>query len=200
VLAGWSVSWSRCWSSSRFARILSERATTVYGVSETAPARSSRFMNPFAVGYTGETVQDHRATCECCRIEFIFRAPESQKHHRKRCDHCADHELEGTTDQQLAAFGEHHNRYPAVVAKAREMAREAMSAKGRAEHELENGRRRVAAALRTRDRHKGIHEAMVAQHVPTEDGKCLCGQRFPCPTWDAAKTARERFGDPEEPF
>jgi hypothetical protein len=80
------------------------------------------------------------------------------------------------------------------------MAREAMSAKERAEDELESGRARVAAALRSRDRHRGIHEAVMAKHVPTEDGKCLCGQRFPCPTWDAAKTARERFGDPEEPF
>jgi hypothetical protein len=130
---------------------LSERASTVYRVSEKASGRSSQFMNPFAVGYTGETLQDHRATCECCRIEFVFRAPASQKHRRKRCDHCADHQLEGTTDQQLAAFREHHNRYPAVVAKAREMAREAMSAKERAERELESGRRRVAAALRSRD-------------------------------------------------
>ena len=80
------------------------------------------------------------------------------------------------------------------------MTREAMTAQERAELERDSSRERVAAALRTRDRHRGIHEAMLAQHVPTEDGKCLCGQRFPCPTWDAAKTARERFGDPEKPF
>jgi hypothetical protein len=28
--------------------------------------------------------------------------------------------------------------------------------------------------------------------------KCLCGQRFPWATGMPAKTARERFGDPEE--
>ena len=157
-------------------------------------------MNPYSVGHTGATVRDYLATCQCCEIEFIVRAPASQKHHPKRCDHCVDHQLEGTTDQQLTAFREHHNRYPAEVAKARKMTREAMAAKERAELERDSSRERVAAALRTRDRHRGIHEAMLAQHVPTEDGKCLCGQRFPCPTWDAAKTARERFGDPEEPF
>jgi hypothetical protein len=155
-------------------------------------------MNPWEVGHAGATVQDYRATCECCEIEFIFRAPTSQKHHPKRCDQCAEHQLEGTTDQQLAALREHHSRHPGEVAKARKLAREAMTAKERAERELESGRRKVAAALRSQDRHKGIHEAVMAQHVATETGKCLCGHRLPCPTIDAAKDAQNRFGDPEE--
>jgi hypothetical protein len=155
-------------------------------------------MNPYAVGHAGATVREYPATCECCKIEFIVRAPTSQTRHAKRCDHCVDHELEGTADQQLTAFREHHNRYPHVVAKARKMTREAMAAKENAERDLKSGRQQVAAALRSRDRHKSIHEAVMAQHVPTGDGKCLCGQRFPCPTVDAERAARDRAGDPEE--
>jgi hypothetical protein len=176
----------------------SERTATVYGVSEKVPVRNSRWMNPYAVGHAGATVRDYATTCECCEIEFVVRAPTGQTPHPKRCDHCVGHELEGTADQQRTALREHHNRYPDVVAKARKMTREAMTAKESAQRELESGRQQVAAALKSRDRHGGIHEAVMSQHVPTGDGKCLCGQRFPCPTWDAAKTARDRFGDPEE--
>jgi hypothetical protein len=121
-------------------------------------------MNPYAVGHTGATVRPYPATCECCEIEFIVQAPASQHHHPKRCDHCLDHKLDGTTDQQLAALREHQDRYPAEVAKARKMTREAMAAKERAERELASNRQQVAAALKSRDRHKGIHEAVMAQH------------------------------------
>jgi hypothetical protein len=155
-------------------------------------------MNPFGVRHRGATVRPYPATCECCRIEFIVLAPESHPHHQKRCEHCRDHKPEGTTDEQLTAFREHHNRYPAEIAKARKMTREAMAAKENAELELQSGRRQVATALKSRDRHKAIHEAVMAEHVPTETGKCLCGQRFPCPTVEAARDARNRFGDPEE--
>jgi hypothetical protein len=179
---------------------LSEQTSTVYGVSEKIPVRNSQFMNPFGVRHSGATVRPYPATCECCSIEFIVLAPESHPLHQRRCEPCRDHNPDGTQDEQLTAFREHHNRYPAEVAKARKMTREAMAAKESAERELESGRRRVAAALRTRDRHKGIHEAVMAQHLPTETGKCLCGQRFPCPTVDAANAARARFSDPEEPF
>lgn len=200
----WFRSWSRCLRlrklSPRDLVSRSARASTVYGVSESVPVRNSQFMNPYGVGRSGATVRDYIATCECCEIEFMVQAPGSQEHHLKRCDQCVGHKLEGTADQQLAAFREHHNRYPAVVAKAREMTREAMAAKESAERELASGRRQVAAALESRDHHRGIHEAVMAQHVRTDDGRCLCGQRFPCPTWDAAKAARERFGNPEEPF
>jgi hypothetical protein len=56
----------------------------------------------------------------------------------------------------------------------------------------------VAAALKSRDRHRGIHEAVIAQQIPTDDGSCTCGQRFPCPTVEAVEAARVRFRDPEE--
>jgi hypothetical protein len=56
----------------------------------------------------------------------------------------------------------------------------------------------VAAALESRNRHRRIHEAVMAQHAPIGDGRCLCGQRFPCPTVDAERAARDRVGDPEE--
>jgi hypothetical protein len=125
-------------------------------------------------------------------------APESQPHHQKRCDHCGDHKPDGTTSEQLTAFREHHTRYPAEVARARKMTREAMAAKESAERELESGRRKVAAALQSRNRHKGIHEAVMALHDPTDNGRCLCGERYPCPTRAAADEARGRFGDPEE--
>jgi hypothetical protein len=177
---------------------LSEQASTVYGVSEKTPVRNSQFMNPFGVRHSGATVRPYRATCECCRIEFMVLAPESHPHHQKRCDHCRDHKPEGTTSEQLTAFREHHTRYPAEVARARKMTGEAVAAKDSAERQLAAGRQQVAAALKSRDRHRGIHEAVMAQHVPTETGKCLCGQRFPCPTADAAKAARDKFGDPEE--
>jgi len=177
---------------------VSDRASTVYGVSESVPVRNSRLMNPYAVGHAGATVRPYPTTCECCRIEFIVRAPASQKHHPKRCDHCVDHQLEGTTDQQLAALGEHHDRYPAEVAKARKMTREAMAAKERAELERDSSREQVAEALKSRDRHRGIHEAVIAQHYPTDDGSCTCGQRFPCSTVEAVEAARIRFRDPEE--
>ena len=143
-------------------------------------------------------MQDYPAICECCEIEFIVRAPTTQKHHPKRCDHCVNHGPKGTADDQLTAMREHQNRYSAEVAKARKMTREAMAAKESAERDLVSGRQQVAAALRSRDRHKGIHEAMLAQHLPTEAGKCLCGQRFPCPTVDAERAARNRVGDPQE--
>jgi hypothetical protein len=98
-------------------------------VSESVPVRNSRLMNPCVVGNAGATVRPYPATCERCEIEFLVRAPATQKYHPKRCDPCLDHKPEGTTDEQLTAFREHHNRYLAEVAKPRRMTREAMAAK-----------------------------------------------------------------------
>ena len=177
---------------------MSDRASTVYGVSESIPVRNSRLMNPYAVGHARRnraTIPDH---LRMLQDRVHSPSPGKPKHHPKRCDHCVDHQLEGTTDQQLAALGEHHDRYPAEVAKARKMTREAMAAKERAELERDSSREQVAAALKSRDRHRGIHEAVIAQHFPTDDGSCTCGQRFPCSTVEAVEAARVRFRDPEE--
>jgi hypothetical protein len=70
----------------------------------------------------------------------------------------------------------------------------------RAEGNLRESRRQVAEALRSRDRHRAIHEAVMALHLPVENGRCQCGESYPCPTKEAADEARGRVGHPEEPF
>jgi hypothetical protein len=155
-------------------------------------------MNPQGVGYSGATMMNHTATCDCCEMEFTFRAPVDRGSDRTRCDQCADHRLGGMLSEQLLALREHQQRYPPAVATARRIARDAKAEEARAQEELKEGRLKVAEALRSRNRHQAIHVAVMAEHVATETGKCLCGQRFPCPTVDAERGARDRVGDPEE--
>jgi hypothetical protein len=157
-------------------------------------------MNPYAVGYTGATVMDHTATCDCCEIEFIFSAPADRGSDRKRCDLCAGHNLNGDLSQQLAALREHQSRYPVLVATARRIARDAKAEQKRAESDAKERRRLEAEALRSRERHKAIHEAALAQHFPVDNGRCQCGEKYPCPTREAANEARGGVGDPDEPF
>jgi hypothetical protein len=96
------------------------------GVPDEVPAiRNTRMMNPHGVGYTGETLKDHTATCDCCQMEFTFRAPANRGGDRVRCDHCASHQPQGTMSEQLSALREHQDRYPPIVATARGIAREA---------------------------------------------------------------------------
>ncbi len=57
---------------------------------------------------------------------------------------------------------------------------------------------RVAAAVQSRNRDKGIHGAAMALHIPTNTGRCLYGKRFACPTRAGADEPRGRFGDSEE--
>ncbi len=138
-------------------------------------------MNPYGVGYTGETLKDHTATCDCCEMEFTFRAPANRGGERVRCDHCAGHQPRVTMSEQLSARREHQRRYPAIVATARRIAREAKADQKRAEDNLRESRRKVAEGLRSRNRHQAIHEAVLALHLPVENGRCLCGESYPCP-------------------
>jgi hypothetical protein len=157
-------------------------------------------MNPYAVGYTGATMTDHTATCDCCEIEFTFKAPADRGSDRTRCDYCASHNLDGSANQQLLSLREHQARYPALIVTARRITREAKAEQRRAEEEVKWSRRQVAEALRSRDRHRAIHEAAMAVHYPVDSGGCQCGEKYPCPTREAANEARSRVGDPEELF
>jgi hypothetical protein len=90
-------------------------------------------MNPHGVGYTGETLNDHTAACDCGQMEFTFRAPANRGRDRVRCDHCASHQPRGTMSEQLSALREHQDRYPHIVATARRIARVAKADQKRAE-------------------------------------------------------------------
>jgi len=49
--------------------VMSASPGTVYRVPDDAAVRNSRKMNPYAVGYTGATITDHIATCDCCETD-----------------------------------------------------------------------------------------------------------------------------------
>ena len=150
---------------------------------------NSKTMNPYGVGWRGATVHERRGRCQCCDLEFLFRGPPRSV--QPRCPACADHVDDGTPARQIAILTAHSETYLGRAEKAHAMVRDAMAAKDRAEEELTECRRQVAAALQSRDRHRAIHLAVMDLHHSGTDGVCMCGERN-CPEQEAARRAGER--------
>jgi hypothetical protein len=147
---------------------------------------SSKTMNPYGVGWRGATVHERKGRCECCALEFLFQAPPDGV--QRRCQPCVDHLDGGTPAEQIAVLTAHAEAYRARADKAHAMVAEAMEAKTRAEDEVAECRRQVAAALQSRDRHRAIQLAVMNLHHPGADGICQCGERS-CPEQEAANQA-----------
>jgi hypothetical protein len=146
--------------------------------------------NPYAVSSNIPMVT-RELHCDCCTMPFSYTTFANQPEERTRCDHCADHHLDGTPEEQAAALREHEPRLMAHVDQAREaankMERELREMRG----EIDKMRAKVRSALNTRDRHRSVAIAVLDEHERQGGPKrlCSCGKAFPCPTVIAAETA-----------
>ena len=82
-------------------------------------------MNPHGVGYSGGRTVHAAVVCDCCQVEFEWVGPPEQRGLSHSCRYCECHST-STMDAELAMLREHNQRLPRLVAKAREMTRNAM--------------------------------------------------------------------------
>jgi transcription elongation factor Elf1 len=117
--------------------------------------------NPYGVGYSGERVVDRTSVCPCCGAEHAWLAsPEMQTQALvPPCKACEKHDF-SNPDTELIALREHQQRLPALLAKAREVARTAKRSETKAVEDAKQKGRQVAAALDARDRYKEIVDAV----------------------------------------
>lgn len=124
--------------------------------------------NPFGVGVSGALVTNVKSICPCCGAEHVWPASPEMRAQKPPCRPCERHDLT-MPDTELVALREHQQRLPALLAKARDMTREAKAAETRALNEVQHRRQQVAAALDSRDRYKEIVDAVEA------DPQCHAG-------------------------
>lgn len=130
-------------------------------------------QNPFGVGYSGPSRIEAVCVCTCCGIEFLWKGTRDTQAWDSQCHHCIDHSSE-TQDTELTMLREHQKRLVEAVDRAHQLARDANhDARTKADAAAEY-RRRTAAALRSRDKHREIVAGIQDEHPPAEPGHCGC--------------------------
>lgn len=135
----------------------------------------SKQMNPYGVGYSGDTVAEYPLECPCCRTEFIWKGPPGARYDGHRCGPCREHS-DATVEDELVKLREHDQRLPGLVDKAREITRSAMRKVTEAKDEIRDKNGQVAAALQSRDKWREQLNAVTAEHYGIENSNvCACG-------------------------
>lgn len=108
------------------------------------------------------------ATCECCRLHFMYSAYENQP---RWCAHCVSHHpgADDDVDRQIARLTDHEARM-----------REKCDAATKAANDYEQ---RMKDAYSSRQKWKRALVEIVVWHEQTEELSCACGApRWPCMT------------------
>lgn len=135
----------------------------------------SKQMNPYGVGYSGDTVNEYPLECPCCRTEFVWKGPTRARYEGHRCGPCLDHRDDAVEDE-LVKLREHDQRLPGLVGKAREMTRSAMRKVADAKAEIRDKSEQVAASLQSRDQWREQLNAVTSEHHEIENSNvCACG-------------------------
>ena len=79
--------------------------------------------NPYGVGYSGEWAIETKRTCDCCRIEFLWKGTRETLSQMPVCRLCEAHSDE-TLDQELRKLQDHETALVDAVEVARRMTRE----------------------------------------------------------------------------
>lgn len=145
--------------------------------------------NPYDVSSNIKLIAKH-ATCACCKARFVYKTYEVRPEERTTCNDCVDHDRDGTLDQQVAALVEHEPRLRKAMNDARRAANRLEGERNSLRSELVEQKRKVSAALDTRNRWRKVVDAVLDEHSEALGSKnCSCGASFPCPTTRAAKEA-----------
>jgi hypothetical protein len=132
----------------------------------------------------GVTQRAVRRRCDCCYTDYETTALLDPT----RCGPCREHHPNGSPEQQVECFREHATRYREIEKRAHDLVQRAVQGQREAEEGRRDALRQVAEALKSRNRYRGIYEAVIGLHEVSTDGRCLCGES-PCPEREAAKEA-----------
>lgn len=145
-------------------------------------------QNPYGVGWGVQGPV--RRQCRCCFIDYPVVSPLDPP----TCEHCRDHRSDGTPEQQAVCWREHADRSRLIAKRARDMLEDAIEKQKNTAAQLSEAKQATAVALKSRDRHRALCEAVMALHPKRSDGSCGCDQR-PClerEAYDATDFRRHR--------
>lgn len=138
--------------------------------------------NPYGVGEAGEDLISKITSCDCCQLPFTYTTVRTRPVRMPRCPDCKDHAPDGSLQQANEVFREHEPRLRNWIFTVRARAGELDEETEKLKQRLRDQRQQIAAALETRDRHRGVLKAVIDVHKEVTGGTCACAERYPCAT------------------
>ncbi|GAB3589365.1 hypothetical protein GCM10027446_01510 [Angustibacter peucedani] len=139
--------------------------------------------NPYDVGVGNKPPVQRRGRCSCCSYPIQWmQLPAEPEDIRRLCAECDGHEpVDGESIERRLARAEAH----LVCVQA---LRDAAAADaGKNASEVQESRRKVASALKSRDIWRDMAAAALGEHLPLE-GRCDgCASPWPCASIRAAQ-------------
>lgn len=135
-------------------------------------------QNPYGVGDSGHMVTDLVRNCACCRLRFGFRGhPNQSERWPTRCQNCADHDLSGPPEDQVAILTEHNARAIEYAQQAHDVARRAVA--DRDEVDRRNRGLSYQLRLEREDERRRENALWALRQMHPLGSPCACGQ-VPC--------------------
>lgn len=129
-------------------------------------------MNPFEVGFRGESASVSRRACLCCGEQYLVEAMRGRGDLRIPCPECKDH-VDASEDVKTVG---HLERMRELYQRSRSLLADAAAEVDRVHRENKRYREQTAAALQSRSRYRRAIRIIQETHQSLQD-KCSCGNR-----------------------
>lgn len=148
--------------------------------------------NPFGVGDSGALASERKITCRCCLLPFIVVAGPRTPAVQPLCTHCANHDMNASIEDRLAAVEDHAQRAREFADRAHAQLRVGMAERDEARAERKRLGRALYEANQDRDYLRAQLGGAWSFHLDSPGGGCSCGAK-PCNTRTEANRVAQRL-------